>query len=107
VQVICTARFAKVRFSLPPDFDVIDTVVDECTEVKEEHLQDADAVIMFSCISRYLSLGILTSEEIERVSKVWNAPLVGFFTYGEYGKSKRGKHEFHNNTCCVVAIKEK
>jgi hypothetical protein len=98
---------SKVRFSLPPDFDVIDTVVAECTEVREDQLQQADAVIMFSCVSRYLSLGIMTSEEIKRVHEVWNAPLVGFFTYGEYGKSKRGKHEFHNNTCCVVALREK
>jgi hypothetical protein len=94
-----------VRFSLPPDFDVIDTVVEDCTEVKNQ--QDADAVIMFSCVSRYLSFGVMTSEEIERVMKVWNAPFIGFFTYGEYGKSKGGKHEFHNNTCCVVTLKEK
>jgi len=109
-SLICAGNVpqgSKVRFSLPPDFDVIDTVVEECTEVKEEQLQGADAVIMFSCISRYLSFGVMTSEEIERVQAVWNAPLVGFFSYGEYGKSKRGKHEFHNNTCCVVALKEK
>jgi hypothetical protein len=98
---------SKIRFSLPPDFDVIDTVVADCTELKEEQLQDADAVIMFSCISRYLSFGVMTSEEIERVKKVWDAPFIGFFSYGEYGKSKTGKHEFHNNTCCVVALKEK
>jgi len=30
-----------------------------------------------------------------------------FFCYGEFGKSKKGKHEFHNNTCCVVVLKEK
>lgn len=109
-SLICAGNVpqgSKVRFSLPPDFDVIDTVVEECTEVKEEQLQDADAVIMFSCISRYLSFGVMTSEEIERVQAVWNAPLIGFFSYGEYGKSKMGKHEFHNNTCCVLALKEK
>jgi hypothetical protein len=98
---------SKVRFSLPPDFDVIDTVVGECTEVKIDQLQEADAVIMFSCVSRYLSLGVMTSEEIKRVNEVWNAPMIGFFSYGEYGKSKGGKYEFHNNTCCVVALKEK
>jgi hypothetical protein len=98
---------AKVRFSLPPDFDVIDTVVAECTDLKDEQQNDADAVIMFSCISRYLSFGIMTGEEIERVAGVWNAPFIGFFTYGEFGKSKKGKHEFHNNTCCVLVMKEK
>ena len=109
-SLICAGNVpqgSKVRFSLPPDFDVIDKVVEECTELKDEQMQDADAVIMFSCISRYLSFGVMTGEEIERVIKVWNAPFVGFFSYGEFGKSKTGKHEFHNNTCCVVALKEK
>ncbi len=97
---------AKVRFSLPPDFDVIDTVVTDCRSLRNEGNQDADVVIMFSCISRYLSFGIVTSEEIDRVMKIWNAPFIGFFSYGEFGKSKGGKHEFHNNTCCVVTLKE-
>jgi hypothetical protein len=98
---------SKVRFSLPPDFDIIDKVVSECKEVRDKHLQQTDAVLMFSCISRYLSFGVMTGEEIRMVKEVWNAPMAGFFSYGEYGKSKRGKHEFHNNTCCVVALKEK
>ena len=109
-SLICAGNVpqgAKVRFSLPPDFDVIDTVVAECTDLKNEMQNEADAVIMFSCISRYLSFGVMTSEEIERVANVWNAPLIGFFSYGEFGRSKTGKHEFHNNTCCVVVMKEK
>jgi len=108
-SLICAGNVpqgAKVRFSLPPDFDVIDTVVNECADLRNEKQQDADAVIMFSCISRYLSFGVMTGEEIERVQQVWNAPFIGFFCYGEFGKSKRGKHEFHNNTCCVVTLKE-
>ena len=109
-SLICAGNVpqgAKVRFSLPPDFDVIDTVVAECNELKNEKETEADAVIMFSCISRYLSFGVMTSEEIERVINVWNAPFIGFFSYGEFGKSKTGKHEFHNNTCCVLVLKEK
>ncbi|HSK14521.1 MAG TPA: FIST C-terminal domain-containing protein, partial [Phnomibacter sp.] len=98
---------AKVRFSLPPDFDAVDTVVNECVDLKSENEKQADAVIMFSCISRYLSFGVMTSVEIERVMNVWDAPFIGFFSYGEYGRSKRGRHEFHNNTCCVVTLKEK
>jgi hypothetical protein len=109
-SLICAGNIpqgAKIRFSLPPDFDVIDTVVAECIDLKNEEQHEADAMIMFSCISRYLSFGVMTSEEIERVQKVWDAPFIGFFSYGEFGKSKRGKHEFHNNTCCIVALKEK
>jgi hypothetical protein len=109
-SLVCAGNIpqgSKIRFSLPPDFDVIDVVIDECTEVKDGQIPDADAVIMFSCISRYMAFGAMTSEEIRRVEEVWGVPLIGFFTYGEYGKSKGGAHEFHNNTCCVVALKEK
>lgn len=109
-SLICAGHVpqgCKVKFSLPPDFDVIEKVVEECNELKNEQQQEADALIMFSCISRHLSFGILMSEEIEQVQQVWNSPMVGFFTYGEFGKSKTGKHEFHNNTCCLVALKEK
>jgi hypothetical protein len=109
-SLICAGKVpqgARVRFSLPPDFDVIDTVVEECKTAKENSSQDADAVIMFSCIARYISFGALASEELERVKNIWEAPFIGFFSYGEFGKSGKGKHEFHNNTCCVVALKEK
>lgn len=109
-SLICAGNVpqgSKVRFSLPPDFDAIDKVVEECAEIKNEKQPEADAMIMFSCISRHLSFGVMIREEIEQVKNVWDAPMVGFFSYGEFGKSKTGKHEFHNNTCCVVAMKEK
>ncbi len=109
-SLICAGNVpqgAKVKFSLPPDFDAIEKVVEECQDLKNESQHEADAIIMFSCISRHLSFGILMKEEIEQVKQVWGAPMAGFFTYGEYGKSKTGKHEFHNNTCCVVVLKEK
>ncbi len=109
-SLICTGSVpqgSQIKFSLPPDFDAIETVVSECESIKDNAQQQADALIMFSCVSRHLSFGALMKEEIEQVQKVWNAPMVGFFTYGEYGKSKIGNNEFHNNACCVVALKEK
>lgn len=109
-SLICTGSVpqgSKVKFSLPPEFDAIETVVAECASIKDNAEQQADALIMFSCVSRHLSFGVLMKEEIEQVQNVWGAPMAGFFTYGEYGKSKIGKNEFHNNACCVVALKEK
>ncbi len=53
------------------------------------------------------SLLTMISEELERAQGFWDAPMIGIFGYGELGKSKNPKHEFHNNTCCVVALKEK
>ena len=109
-SLICTGgvpQGSKIKFSLPPDFDAIETVVAECESIKDTEEQGADALIMFSCVSRHLSFGALMKDEIEQVQKIWNAPMIGFFTYGEYGRSKIGTNEFHNNACCVVALKEK
>lgn len=109
-SLICAGNVpqgSKIKFSLPPDFDAIEQVIEECNELKIAKQPEADALIMFSCISRNLSFGVLMGEELEQVQQVWNAPMIGFFTYGEFGKSKTGKHEFHNNTCCIVALKEK
>jgi len=109
-SLICTGTVpqgSKIKFSLPPEFDSIETVVTECASIKDDAEQKADALIMFSCVSRHLSFGGLIKEEIKQVQEVWNAPMAGFFTYGEYGKSKIGNNEFHNNACCVVALKEK
>ncbi len=109
-SLICAGNVpqgSKVRFSLPPDFDAIEIVIEECNQLRNNQQPQADALIMFSCISRHLSFGVMMSEELEQVQQVWNAPMIGFFSYGEYGRSKTGKHEFHNNTCCLVALKEK
>lgn len=108
-SLICSGRVpqgSKIKFSLPPDFDSIDKVVSECKSIKE-NAQQADALIMFSCVSRYLSFGMVMKEEIEQVQNIWGAPMAGFFSYGEYGKSKTGKYDYHNNTCCLVVLKEK
>lgn len=109
-SLICSGNVPQgstVKFAMPPDFDSIDTVVQECKSIQEHTLQHADALIMFSCVSRHLSFGVVIKEEIEQIQNIWNAPMAGFFSYGEYGRSKTGKNEYHNNTCCVVALKEK
>jgi hypothetical protein len=109
-SLICTGSIpqgSKIKFSLPPDFDAIETVISECETIKDNSQQQADALIMFSCVSRHITFGALIKEEIDQVQNIWKAPMVGFFTYGEYGKSKIGNNEFHNNACCVVALKEK
>ena len=48
---------SKIRFSLPPDFDVIEKVINACEELKATEILDADAVIIFSCAGRFVALG--------------------------------------------------
>ena len=100
-------RGTKIRFSLPPDNNNIQQVTEECRYLKEIFQPQAEAMIMFSCIGRYYSLGPLVSSEIEEVKDVWDSPMAGFFCYGEIGNSLKGKQEFHNNTCCIVVMREK
>lgn len=109
-SLICSGKVpqgSKIKFSMPPDFDSIDKVVEDCKAIKDNGQQQADAMILFSCVSRHLSFGMVIKEEIDQVQNIWNAPMAGFFTYGEYGKSKNGKYEYHNNACCMVTLKEK
>jgi hypothetical protein len=97
----------KIRFSLPPDNNIIQKVTEECKRLKEAFQPESEALIMFSCIGRFYSLGPLVSSEIEEVKNIWNSPMTGLFCYGEIGKSLMGSQEFHNNTCCFVVMKEK
>ncbi|MFC3416127.1 FIST signal transduction protein [Algoriphagus hitonicola] len=98
---------SKIRFSMAPDYNVIEKVIEECESLKENELSNAEALIMFSCKARHLSLGPMVSDEIDSVKNVWGAPMAGFFSYGEMGKATKGKHEFHNNTCSLVVLSEK
>lgn len=95
------------RFSLPPDFDVIDKVVESTRIVKEKDMPDADALIVFSCIGRLGTFGPMISTEIEGLAATWDAPMIGFFSLGEFGKLDKGACEFHGTTVSWVALKEK
>ena len=98
---------SKVRFSVPPDWDVMDKVVKGVEQLKKERMPEADAVVIFSCAGRIVSFGPLMSEEIEGVKNVWQVPMVGMFSYGELGRYRGGDLELLNLTTCCVALKEK
>lgn len=95
------------RFSLPPDWNIIDKITGDCHHVKNENSSEVDAVIVFSCVARLLSLGPMINKEVEQINKVWESPMIGFFTYGEIGKNATGRNELHNNTCMITLLKEK
>ena len=98
---------AKVRFSLPPDFDVMEKVIRNTEAMKASEMPEADALVVFSCAGRIVSLGPLMNMEIEGVKNVWNVPMVGMFSNAELGRAAGGNLEMHNLTTCCVALKEK
>jgi len=95
------------RFSMPPDFDVIDMVIKSSLEVKEKEMPDADALVIFSCIGRLGSLGPMASAEVEGLAGLWNSPMIGYYSLGEFGRVANGNPEFHGTTVSWVALKEK
>lgn len=98
---------SRFRFSTPPDFDIIDTVVGTAADLKNKTHCEADALLIFSCVGRLSALGPMAQQENEGLHEVWNAPMAGFYTYGEFGRAVNGKHEFHSTTCCWVTLSEK
>lgn len=95
------------RFSMPPDFDVIDSVIQTATQIKENEMSEADAMIVFSCVGRLACLGPMSSEEVAGLAGTWNSPMIGFFSLGEFGRVANGNPEFHGTTVSWAALKEK
>ena len=98
---------STVRFSLPPDFDVIEEVIEENRKMKETELGDPDALIIYNCGGRLMTFGPLIGEEIKGMKEVWNVPMVGMFSNAEIGRTANGNLEMHNLTTCWVLLKEK
>ena len=101
-----TAEGTKFWFSMPPDFDIVEEIIDEASQLKNSTQTEADALLIFSCAGRQPVLGPLTTAENEGLHEVWKIPMAGFFTYGEFGRANKGKQEFHSGACCWVALKE-
>ena len=49
----------------------------------------------------------MIEDEIEGIYNHWNAPMVGFFTYGEIGNTHSNPCQFHNETCSLIVLKER
>jgi len=98
---------SKIRFSLPPDFDVMEKVIKGVENLKATQMPEADALVVFSCAGRILSLGPLMTQEIEGIRNVWNVPMLGMFSNAELARATGGNLEMHNLTTCCVALKEK
>lgn len=97
---------SKVRFSLPPDWDVMEKVIKGVENLKATEMPDADALVEFSCAGRILAFGPMMNTEIEGVKNVWKVPMVGMFSNAELGRATGGNLEMHNLTTCCIAFKE-
>jgi hypothetical protein len=94
------------RFSIAPDFNVLEKTVAEFAELHKE-TESSEAAILFSCKGRHAAFGPIIEDEVSGLYNHWNVPMIGFFTFGEIGNTKNGNTEFHNETCSLVLFREK
>lgn len=97
---------ATVTFSSSPGFEVIDRTKQEINRFHQYH-QEADMLLLISCMARHLALGPMISEEIFYPAEMWELPVSGFFSYGEIGTNEKKQCYFFNQTYTLVVIKEK
>jgi hypothetical protein len=97
---------AKVRFSMPPGSEIIDHALEQMSEFNRQ-FPTSDAIVLFSCKARHLALGPMVGDEISAIRKLWEVPLVGFFTFGEIGPVPQGRCDFHNYTLVPVLVCER
>ncbi len=94
----------QFRFCTSPSIEVIDKSVKEY-QLLAKDTQEADAVILVSCMARKVVFGPLIENEIMGINALWNAPLIGFFSYGEIGKIGGTTHcDFHNCTSNIFTL---
>jgi hypothetical protein len=98
---------SEFYFTTPPDFEISEEIISEATALKNTMKNQPDAMLIFSCAGRPPVLGPLTTVENEGLAEVWQVPMAGFYTYGEFGRAKGGKQHFHSGMCCWVTLKEK
>jgi hypothetical protein len=96
---------SKVKFTVPPTFEIMEETIKQFQTLKDK-LEDVDFLLMFSCKARHIVFNILLEDEVKGVRAYWNSPMIGFFTYGEFGVALDEMPDYHNETCTVVGFKE-
>jgi hypothetical protein len=96
----------KFWFTQPPEFDIVEEVIEKAAQLKNDLDTEAEALLIFSCGGRKPILGPFVTDENEGLAKLWNTPMAGFFTYGEFGRVLNGRQNFHGGACCWVTLKE-
>lgn len=95
---------ARVKFCIPPSFEIVEQVVEAAGGVRQD-VPETDALMLISCKARHIALGPMIEDEVRGLYDLWKAPFLGYFAYGEIGPGKTGRCDFHNETCTLVALR--
>ena len=99
-------RNSNVKLSFATNTMLLDE--DRKTALKLKEKISPELIFNFSCVAREFILDDKKMQENEIYSQILNAPLFGFFTYGEIGPNyKFTISKLYNQSSLVVALKEK
>ena len=97
---------SSIKLSFATNDMLLEEDIKTANNIKEKI--QPEIVFNFSCVAREYILGEKKEKEPELYSKILNAPVFGFFTYGEIGPDNEFKTaKLYNQSSLVVAIKEK
>jgi hypothetical protein len=97
---------SRVQFSSSFGYEIIEKSIRHLDDYHSRH-PSADLVLTFSCTARHQVAGPMVNDEITAALGLWNAPLIGFFTYGEIGYNQYGTCDFYNETLSLVTLRLK
>jgi len=76
------------------------------TEIQSELMESVDDGFQPTLAIVFTSI----KQDIQSICDILDKKDISIFgatSSGEFERATHGKHEFHNNTCCVVTLKEK
>ena len=97
-----------VRFCSPNVLSTIQHTVEELQTFRTENVAGgADAVLLFNCAVRSRALGPYMRRELAVIQSLWNAPLVGFSSWGEIGQTAGQSCGYHNVVISMVVLRDR
>ena len=98
---------SKIKLSFATEEMLLEKDRTEAINIKNE-LEEIELGFNFSCIARQYALGEKQKEESRLYSEIFNAPIFGFFTFGEIGMNRSFElFKFYNQTSLICGLKEK
>lgn len=98
---------AMVRFSCCDSNSLLEAAAEACRAALSDLARNTPVMaFLYSCLARKVMLGRRTDEEwrIVRQELGRNIPILGFYTFGEYGRAKAGMPSVLHNQTAAVAI---
>ena len=100
-------QHSNIKLSFATEDMLLESNKREAIKIKEQ-IKNVELGLNFSCVVRQFALGEKHYKEAEMYAELLDAPMFGFFTFGEIGLNKfKTTLKLYNQTSLICGIKEK